>query len=237
MSQRLKQAEQELKESRAQAEALRQRGDADDVRKLRREFGHLQAMLAERDTEIAQLRLDSEHARERWTAEARTSLQKAEHDWKTEAQEAEWQKSPRLHHAAHRARRRAGRVALRRRGDGVSAFRPGVGRQSLAAARELVWMPRRPSAKASQPAQKAPVAAQPMATVLRAANVRSAPSKTAGIIATLARDADVPVLEHRGNWERVKITAAHRDQEGWSTRTYLKPKAVTASAPALQKHT
>jgi uncharacterized protein YgiM (DUF1202 family) len=74
-----------------------------------------------------------------------------------------------------------------------------------------------------------------MATVLRAANVRSTPSKTADIIATLARDSDVPVLEHHGNWVRVKITAAHKDQEGWVYTTYLKPKIAAASMP--QKHT
>jgi hypothetical protein len=236
MSQRLKQAEQELKDSRAQAEALRQRGDADDVRKLRREFGHLQAMLAERDTEIAQLRLDSEHARERWTAEARTSLQKAEHDWKAEAVEAERQKA-----RAFSMRRTARDVVLAASLSVVAVM--AYLHFDLASVVNL-WPPLAnwvdaapPVAKASQPAQTAPVAAQPMATVLRAANVRSAPSKTAGIIATLARDADVPVLEHRGNWERVKITAAHKDQEGWVYTTYLKPKAVTASAPALQKHT
>ena len=236
MSQRLKQAEQELKESRAQAEALRQRGDADDVRKLRREFGHLQAMLAERDTEIAQLRLDSEHARERWTAEARTSLQKAEHDWKTEAVEAERQKA-----RAFSMRRTARDVVLAASLSVVAVM--AYLHFDLASVVNL-WPPLAnwvdaapPVAKASQPAQKAPVAALPMATVLRAANVRSAPSKTAGIIATLARDADVPVLEHRGNWERVKITAAHKDQEGWVYTTYLKPKAVTASAPVPQKHT
>jgi hypothetical protein len=94
-----------------------------------------------------------------------------------------------------------------------------------------------PVAKASQPVPKGPVAAQPMATVLRAANVRSAPSKTAGIIATLARDVDVPALEHRGNWVRVKITVAHKDHEGWVYTTYLKPKAAIASAPVPQKHT
>ncbi len=69
--------------------ALRQRGDADDIKKLRREFGHLQSLLAERDMEIAQLRLDSEHARERWTADARMSLEKAEHQWKAEAEAIE----------------------------------------------------------------------------------------------------------------------------------------------------
>lgn len=234
MVQRLKQAEQELKESRAQAEALRQRGDADDVRKLRREFGHLQAMLAERDTEIAQLRLDSEHARERWTAEARTSLQKAEHNWKAEAEEAERQQT-----RAFTMRRTARDVVLAASLSVVAVM--AYLHFDLASVVNLWpplanWVDAAPPqavAKASQPAKPTSAAAQPMATVLRAANVRSSPSKTADVIATLPRDGEVPVLEHRGNWVRVKITAAHKDQEGWVYTTYLKPK--TASVP--QKHT
>ena len=235
MAQRLKQAEQELKESRAQAEALRQRGDADDVRKLRREFGHLQAMLAERDTEIAQLRLDSEHARERWTAEARNSLQKAEHNWKAEAEEGERQQA-----RAFTIRRTARDVVLAASLSVVAVM--AYLHFDLASVVNLWpplanWVdvaPPAPVAKASQPAQPVrAAAAQPMATVLRTANVRSAPSKTAGIVATLARDTDVPALEHRGNWVRVKIAAGHKDQEGWVYTTYLKPK----TAPVPPKHT
>jgi len=239
MAQRLKQAEKELKESRAQADALRQRGDAEDVRKLRREFGHMQAVLAEREMEIAQLRLDSEHARERWTAEARITLQKAEHDWKAEAEEAVRQKS-----RAFTVRRTTRDVVLAASLSVVAVM--AYLHFDLASLVNL-WPPLAnwvdtgppPSvAKASQPAAPAALAtASPMATVLRAANVRATPSKTADIVATLPRDGDVAMLEQRGNWVRVKITVAHKDQQGWVYTTYLKPKTAAAAAPLPQKHT
>lgn len=239
MVQRLKQAEKELKESRAQADALRQRGDAEDVRKLRREFGHMQAVLAEREMEIAQLRLDSEHARERWTAEARITLQKAEHDWKVEAEEAERQQS-----RAFTVRRTARDVVLAASLSVVAVM--AYLHFDLASLVNLWpplanWVDTAPSApviKASPPVRQAATpATQPMATVLRAANVRATPSKSADIVATLPRDSDVATLEHRGNWVRVNITVAHKDEQGWVYTTYLKPKTAAAATPVPQKHT
>ncbi len=239
IAQRLKQAEKELKESRAQADALRQRGDAEDVRKLRREFGHLQAVLAEREMEIAQLRLDSEHARERWTAEARITLQKAEHDWKVEAEETERQQA-----RAFTMRRTARDVVLAASLSVVAVM--AYLHFDLASLVNLWpplanWVDTAPSApviKASPPVRQAAApATPPLATVLRAANVRATPSKTADIVATLPRDSDVATLEHRGNWVRVNITLAHKDRQGWVYTTYLKPKTAAVTTPVPQKHT
>jgi colicin import membrane protein len=228
MAQRLKQVEGELKEARAQAEALRQRGDAEDVKKLRREFGHLQSALAERETEIAQLRLDGEHARERWTADARMSLQNAEHQWKAEAENAEERKLQR-----QGLKRTARDVALVASvsviavmlylhfdlGALINLFPP------LAAIVETTPAP--PAPQPVQAAKPNPAAsALPLAVVVRSANVRATPSKTADVIATLPRDSAVAVLEHHGNWVRVKITGANKNREGWVYTTYLKDKPV-----------
>ena len=233
MAQRLKQVEGELKDTRAQAEALRQRGDAEDVKKLRREFGHLQSALAERETEIAQLRLDSEHARERWTADARMSLQNAEHQWKAEAENAEERKLQR-----QGLKRTARDVVLVASvaviavmlylhfdlGALINLFPP------LAAVVETT--PAQPAPQPVQAAKPNPAAsALPLAVVVRSANVRATPSKTADVIATLPRDSAVAVLEHHGNWVRVKITGANKNREGWVYTTYLKDKPVVP-----QKH-
>jgi hypothetical protein len=229
-AQKHKQLAAEFEHLKAHAEALRARGDSEDIKKLRQEFGHLQAVLAERDMEIARLRLDSEHARERWTAEARMSVEKAERDWHAEADEAE---------------EKALLVSARRRTVRDVVL---VGALSVVAVMAYLrfdfsslaglwpsasWV--QPSDTGSPPvaaAQKGAAPAKPIETavVLRAANVRAEPSKTAEVIATLARDADVAAVEHRGNWVRVKLDGAHK--EGWVYSTYLKE----TSAPVPQKH-
>jgi len=232
MAQRLNQVEGELKDARAQAEALRQRGDAEDVKKLRREFGHLQSALAERETEIAQLRLDSEHARERWTADARMSLQNAEHQWKAEAENAEERKLQR------QGLKRTARDVVLVASVAVVAvmlylhFDLGA---LINMFPQLAFIETTPAPPAPQPVQAAkpnPAApALPLAVVVRSANVRATPSKTADVIATLPRDSAVTVLEHHGNWVRVKITGANKNREGWVYTTYLKDKPVVP-----QKH-
>jgi Bacterial SH3 domain len=230
MAQRLKQLEGELKDARARAEALRQRGDADDIKKLRREFGHLQSQLAERDMEIAQLRLDSEHARERWTAEARMSLEKAEHQWKTAATE----------------RRERRPLGIRRTARDIFLV------ASISVVAMMLYLhfdlaslvnlfpqlasivDTTPAPQAPQPEQVKPAsatAALPVAVVMRSANVRATPSKTADVVATLPRDSEVTVLEHHGSWVRVKVTNANKNAQGWVYTTYLKDKPVTP-----QKH-
>lgn len=232
MAQRLKQLEGELKDSRAQADALRQRGDAEDVKKLRREFGHLQSALAERETEIAQLRLDSEHARERWTADARMSLQKAEHEWKAEAENAEERKLQR------QGLKRTARDVLLVASVSVVAvmlylhFDFGALINMFPQLAFIETTPAPPAPPPVQAAKPAPAAsALPLAVVVRSANVRATPSKTADVITTLPHDSEVAVLEHHGNWVRVKTTGANKNQEGWVYATYLKDKPVVP-----QKH-
>ena len=219
---RVQQLEADLQQSRAQADALMRRGDSDDIRQLRREFGHLQAQLAERDQQIAQLRLDGEHARERWSAEARMSLQKAEQDWRNEAQGAE---ARALRAQTTRRYIRDAILAaslsaiavlfyLSMGGTGVWSLFPGLGSADA------------PQAAAEAPADAGALAAtqgMPVLEVLKAANLRAAPSRTAAVIATLPRDSRVASLAHQGNWVRVKSDHAHK--EGWVYATFLGPQA------------
>lgn len=235
-AQRVKQLEGELQQARDYAQALQKRGDSDDIKQLRRDFAHLQSQLAERDIEVAQLKLDSEHARERWTAEARMSLQQAEHQWRQEAEEADREQTRALSTrrtirdvALVAALSVVGMLVYLRADSGQSLFPASIG--------EMIGMSQANLATASAPAPAAAAPttqpAQPMATIIRAANVRSAPSKTASVIATLPRDTSVASLERRGNWVKVRVESAKTAQEGWVYGTYLQQRAT--SAPAAKR--
>jgi len=228
MAQRLKQTEADLQQSRTQAEALLRRGDAEDIRQLRQEFAHLQALLAERELEVAQLRLDGEHARERWTAEARIALQKAEHDWKREAEEGE----EREHRAAN-TRRTVRDGAL------VAAFSAiavllylgidsGRGMWSTLTDWTDPALQRAAVQAPAQPAKIGVVAAPRMVTILHAANLRAAPSKTAKVIGVVPRNTDAASLERQGNWVRIKLDGAGKQQQGWVFASFLKEDSAAA---------
>ena len=207
---RIKELEAERDQFRAHAEALLKRGDSDDIKQLRRDFGHLQALLATREQEIAQLTLDSEHARERWTAEARLTMQKAEHEWKAEAEAAE-----REERKALSARRTIRDVTLV---GAVSAL--AVMFYLYGSPMDWIAPTAPPVAVAAATAKPAAAASAHMVTVLKSANVRSGPSKTADIVATLPKATALASLERHGNWVRVKLSGA-KASEGWIYATYL----------------
>jgi Bacterial SH3 domain len=80
---------------------------------------------------------------------------------------------------------------------------------------------------AAAPIQGSPLAArpaveQPNAVAVRAANVRTAPSATAAVVATLARDQDVMADERRGSWTHVRLTGSSGQQSGWVFTPYLR---------------
>lgn len=213
---RIKELEAERDQLRAHADALQKRGDSEDIKQLRREFGHLQALLAERELDVAQLKLDGEHARERWTAEARITLQKAEHEWKADADAAE-----RDERKAMGARRTLRDVVL------VGAL------SALGVMVYLYGWPMDWIAPAPQPAAVAAAVSKPapltaatahMVTILKSANVRSGPSKTADIVATLPKSTEIASLERHGNWVRVKLSRA-KASDGWVYATYLADQA------------
>jgi hypothetical protein len=90
MSTQIKQLEELLTQAREHNKKLRNRGDSDDFRQLRKEFASLQALLAQRESELTQVRTNHELDRERWTTEARFAVQKADQMWQAEdAEEAE----------------------------------------------------------------------------------------------------------------------------------------------------
>jgi hypothetical protein len=68
----------------------------------------------------------------------------------------------------------------------------------------------------------APVAPAPVTgTVLRAANLHSAPSKSSAVVATLPAGSKVVPLEQQGGWVHVSVGTAATGQEGWVYSSYL----------------
>jgi SH3 domain-containing protein len=224
-AERLKKTEAQLAEARSQVDVLRHRGDPDDIRRLRHEFALLQGKLAEKDMELAHLRTDNELARERWTAEARATLQNAERAWKEEAADSTDQK------LARQTQRRFVRdigfaavfsaiavIFLIRLGPStVDTLWPDI--QPIVAWIDPDVASRPVAVKPPPPPAKATAPALPMLTIARAANLRAGPSTSAQVIATLPRDGEVALLGRHGNWVQVRADGA---REGWVYNTYLK---------------
>jgi Bacterial SH3 domain len=81
-----------------------------------------------------------------------------------------------------------------------------------------------------EPVPAKPVAAKPLATpiesqptdiITKAANVRSAPAKSASLVSTLGANVAVHTLERRGSWVHVAFIAGTVKQDGWVYATYL----------------
>ena len=82
-------------------------------------------------------------------------------------------------------------------------------------------------------------AEHPVMYASRSINMRAEPSVSAPIVVNLKRGASVAILEKRGSWDRVEISApagTAKQTEGWVFNTYLVDAdptiAAAASAPA-----
>jgi hypothetical protein len=81
-----------------------------------------------------------------------------------------------------------------------------------------------PVVVAATPAATAPAktAAVPQAIVIRTAKLHAGPKASESVSATLQRDAEVDVLEHSGNWTRVRSTNKDgKPAEGWVFSSFL----------------
>ncbi len=89
-------------------------------------------------------------------------------------------------------------------------------------------------AHVSRPAPAAaPVPQQHMAIVVRAANVRADPAKTATIVSTLQHGMQVAMIGARANWTLVRIDAkGGKPQQGWVYSSFLKNEPDGASSSA-----
>lgn len=72
------------------------------------------------------------------------------------------------------------------------------------------------------PAAPATAAPQPMVTVVRAVNVHAGPAANEAVVAILKRGVQTALLEKRGNWDRVQISAPGAPpQDGWVYSSYV----------------
>lgn len=63
---------------------------------------------------------------------------------------------------------------------------------------------------------------QPQALVIRAVNLRVAPSTTAQVITGLTQGTAVTILDRQGNWDQVEIVMSDKtSRQGWAYRSYI----------------
>ncbi len=226
-TERFERAETRLAEARAQAEADRERGENDELRRLRGELERAKASLAVREIELARAHPAAERARDRWTAAPRVTLQKPERVWRLRAAENVEQK-------------REGRPLIR--DVAVVACLAALATMLYPHIESMIpddWWPEITSfTGVSQPflgnvavsavlQKPAPVrvAKPPAGIIVHAANVRAGPSKGTSVIATLPRDSEITPIERHGNWVLVRIegeSGKHKPQQGWVYASFLR---------------
>jgi hypothetical protein len=224
LGQQLKETEAELAQAREQIETLRRRGDSDDFRRLRDDFAALQAQLARRDAELAQLRSDHEIDRERWTAEARRALQRADQSWKAEDGES----IERREHAEARRRMAQGVATLAFLAvigaAGYVWIGPMLSRNTEPLTSLLQPILNQAQSQIDTPVNAVTAPEKPLFTVVHGVNLRAGPSASAKVIGSLPRNAKAPALERRGGWVKVDIPAQGDKPrlEGWVYGAFLK---------------
>ena len=85
--------------------------------------------------------------------------------------------------------------------------------------------PRKPVTK------PAPIPNPPTDIVIKSANVRAAPSKSATLVSTLGANVTVRTLERRGSWAHIEFTVGAVKQDGWVFSTFLQALQTPAAAP------
>jgi hypothetical protein len=219
--------------SQGDAQPLR---DSVEVLRLRDDVERLKQKMAIREVELAQARATAEQARARLTGEPLDLLTRPHSD--------------RVLISTGRNRalpQRAARKSMPWRDIGIVAavavaifiFYPHI--MSLL---PYDWFPDSATSDDVEPAPAKPVAAKPAAApiesqptdvVIKSANVRSAPAKTASLVSTLGANVAVHTLERRGNWVHIVFTAGTVKQDGWIYATYLQALQPAPAAPSGAK--
>jgi hypothetical protein len=205
---RYKEAETALAQIRVKSA---DQGESETVARMRHEIEMLRSALANHDDQL--LRAAPAHER-RDTPPSRIAIRET-HDW--ESAEPREQKSP----TSRRLIRDVIVVAV------------------LAASAIIFW-PRLesyipagwfPGAAESEPVPNSQATAttatlsppQPMAMVIRSANVHADPAKTAAVITTLQHGMQIEVIGGRNNWTLVRINGkGGKPQQGWVYSSFLK---------------
>jgi hypothetical protein len=243
---RLEKAETAL--ARAQARALHETSDTVELRRVRDELLEVRTVLADRETRLAQVRLETKRARERWKAESDVALKNAQEAWKAEeayrisVARGDWQRDFRVaNDDAQAADETQSRNTRRLVLDGFLAaalavavvvlyptvaptlaqYWPAAFSGATVNASVATRMTSQPPTVALRPAPAAPRTD----VTIHAANVHEDPSATGAVVATLARGIKVTPIEQRGSWVRVHAGDGSQAKDGWVYGPYLKETA------------
>jgi hypothetical protein len=212
---RYKEAETALAQIRVRNGGL-DKGGNESVGQLQREIAILQSALAERDGALLHDRPSPEP---RETSPSRIAIRE-NHDWESGEPQEKATPSPRrlIRDIVIVAALAASAIVLWPRIE--SYIPPG-------------WLPHSDDGSSTvdtrtrAPAPVAvPVPPQKMATLIRSANVHSDPTKTAAVVSSVQRGAQVAVIDTRNNWTLVRIDAkGGKQQQGWVYNSFLKDVA------------
>jgi hypothetical protein len=224
-----------LAEATERIETMRDPANESELHRLRNEIANLQVANTDREAELAVAYAAAKKVRERGSDQVRAAVLRAEDDWRRgeaarlEAAKLDWERQARF--AAEMAgapesvsesssTRRANRLLL----DSAlavafaAAVVFGVTFYWRSPAEGLSNTAALPPATVHHPAP--PVAQSPVSQVTVAAliaRIRTAPTTSASVTATLRRGVQVSLLERRGEWARVHVDSQRgkAEAEGW----------------------
>jgi hypothetical protein len=233
-AERVSRAEKDQPAPEAQAAAADQPRDSVELLKLRDQLERLKSKMAIREVELAQARATADQARARLTGEPIDLLPR--------------QHSDRVLISTGRNRTINTQKAAKRmpyRDIGIVAAVAVVVFLLYPHITSLLpyeWTDSSYSEDTEPPPKPATAAkpavvirSEPTDVIVRSANVRSTPSKTATLISTLAADVQVRTIERNGNWTHIEFTSSDaKKQDGWVYNTNLKSLSDAAPAPATE---
>ena len=215
----------------AEVPALR---DSVEVLRLRDDIERLKSKMAIREVELAQARATAEQARARLTGEPLDLLQHRQHSDRVLISTGRNRSLPRQtkKQMPWRDIGIVGAIAV-----AIFIFYP-----HIMALLPYDWFPDSSYSDDVEPTPAKPVAAkpavqplvQPTDIVVKSANVRSAPAKSASLVTTLGANVAVHTLERRGNWVHIEFGAGAMKQDGWVYATFLQ-QLQSAAAPTPAK--
>jgi hypothetical protein len=190
-----------------------EKGESETVSALRGEIAVLQSALADRDNDLLHARPTPES---REASSPRIAIRE-NHDWESAELDEKTSKTPR--------RLIRDVVVVAALAASAIIFWPRL--ESYVPAG---WLPGAAESSSTTDAQvrlpapvAAPVPLQRMAIVIRAANVRADPAKTATVMSTLQHGMQVATIGERNNWTLVRIdTKGSKPQQGWVYSSFLK---------------
>jgi len=242
---RLEKAQTALAEANSRIETMRDPANETDLHRLRNEIANLQVAYADREAELAMAHAAARKVRERGGDQARAAVMKAEDEWRREearrleAAKLEWERQARFAAEMTAVPEVASESSFAKRANRLLLDSALAVAFAAAVVFGLTFYWRSPAeglsdASAAPPPRAAahdtaPAMAQTVATEMRVvtslARIRTAPTTTAGVVATVRRGAQVSLLERHGDWAHVHVEAnsGRPASDGWVFAASLRP--------------